>query len=134
MTDEQKSLIRYWIFGGSILLIAICTTLLDIEHQQLALVGVSALFGLVSLFQDFSYYKGYGSGRKMLGEFIESHPKLKIYLVAYSVAVLPFLIYQMQSNSNHSGLLYFLSICGLFGPVVYFSELERFKSMGNINA
>jgi hypothetical protein len=134
MTKKQKSLIRYWIIASSILLIAICTTLLDIEYQKLALVGVSALFGLVSLFQDFSYYKGYGSGRKMIGEFIESHPKLKIYLVVYSMAVLPFLIYKMQNNNNHSGLLYFLSLCGLIGPVVYISELERFKSMGNINA
>ncbi len=134
MTKEQKSLIRYWIFGGSILLIAICTTLLDVEYQQVAVICVSALFGLVSLFQDFSYYEGYGSGRKMIGEFIESHPKLKIYLVAYCVVVLPFLIYKMQNSSNYSGLLYFLSLCGLLGPIIYFSELERFKSMGDINA
>jgi hypothetical protein len=134
MTKEQTSLIRYWIFSGSILFIAICTALLDIEYQQLALVGVSALFGLVSLFQDFSYYKGYGSGRKMIGEFIELHPKLKFYLVVYSAVVLPYLIYKMQSNTNHSGLFYFLSLCGLVGPIVYISELERFKSMGNTNA
>jgi uncharacterized membrane protein len=134
MTKEQKGLIKYWIFGSSILLIAICTIFLDIEYQQFALVGVSALFGLVSLFQDFSYYKGYGRDRKMIGEFIESYPRLKFYLVVYCMVVLPYIIYTMQNNSNHSGFLYFLSFCGLIGPIVYISELERFKSMGDINA
>lgn len=134
MTRGQRNLIRYWIFGGGILFVAISTSVLNIKYQQLALVGVSILFGLVSLSQDFSYYKGYGSGKEMIGEFIESYPKLKIYLAIYSAAVVPYLIYKTQTNDDHSGLLYFISLCGLIGPIVYISELERFKSMGNENA
>lgn len=108
--------------------------LLDVEYQEVALLGVPALFGLVSLFQDFSYYSGYGGGRKRIGEFIESHPKLKVWVVGYCALVLPYMIYLMRTDEAVSGVLYFSSLLLLIGPVVYVSEVERFHSMGDKNA
>ena len=134
MTKEQRNLVLYWIFGAFILLAAICTSLLDVKYQQFSLVGVLVLFGFVSMFQDFSHYRGYGSGREMIGEFVESHPRLKIYLVIYCVAALPYLIYKIHTYVDYSGLLYFISFFGLTGPIVYISEVERFKSMGSEDA
>jgi len=134
MTKEQRRLVRYWAFGGGILTAAICTSLLDLKYQQVAQLGIAALFGLVSLFQDFSYYSGYGSARKRLGEFVESYPKLKVWLVGYSAVALPYLIYEMQTNEEIAGVLYFTSFLLLIGPIAFVSEVERFRSMGKNGA
>jgi hypothetical protein len=131
MTKEQRGLIRYWAFGGGLLTAAIGASFMDVEFQQVAQLGIAALFGLVSLFQDFSYYRGYGSATKRLGEFVESHPKLKVWLVVYSAVALPFLIYEIQTNEKVAGILYFTSFFLLVGPIAYVSELERFHSMGD---
>lgn len=104
---------------------------MDVEFQQVAQLGIAALFGLVSLFQDFSYYRGYGSASKRLGEFVESHARLKVWLVVYSAVVLPFLIFEMQTNEKVAGVLYFTSFLLLIGPIAYVSEVERFHSMGS---
>lgn len=134
MTREQRGLVRYWAFGGGILITAICTSLLDLKYQQAAQLGIAALFGLVSLFQDFSYYRGYGSPSKRLGDFVESHPRLKVWLVVYSAAALPYLIYKMQTNDEIAGALYFMSFLLLIGPIAVVSEVERFRSMDNNDA
>jgi hypothetical protein len=107
---------------------------MDVEHQQVVQLGIAALFGLVSMFQEFSYYRGYGSARMRIGEFVESHPKLKVWLVGYSAVALPYFIYEMQTNENLAGVLYFTSFLLLIGPIVYVSEVERFRSMGNNDA
>ena len=131
MTRQQKHLVQYWAFGTTIVLAAILTSFLDIEYQQAAVVVMSALFGIVSLFQDFSWYRGYGHGGKWLGQFVALHPGLRNWLVVYCAFVLPFLIYKMLTDEGVSGLLYFLSFLLLIGPVVYVSEAERFRSLGN---
>ncbi|MGW8229170.1 MAG: hypothetical protein ACWGOW_09730 [Gammaproteobacteria bacterium] len=134
MTKDQRGFVRYWAFGGGILAAAIGASFMDVEHQQAAQLGIAALFGVVSLFQDFSYYSGYGSAKKRLGEFIEFHPRLKVWLVGYSAVALPYLIYEMQTNEEVSGVLYFTSFLLLIGPIVFVSEVERFRSMGNNKA
>jgi hypothetical protein len=131
MTKRQRGLVRYWAIGGGIIAIAIGASFMNVEHEQTVSFGMAALFGVISMFQDFSYYSGYGSAKKRLGEFIESHPKLKVWLVIYSAVALPFLIYEMQINENVTGLLYLISFLLLLGPIVYVSEMERFHSMGN---
>jgi hypothetical protein len=103
MTKEQRGLVRYWAFGGGILIAAISTSFLDLKYQQAAQVGIAASFGLVSMFQDFSYYRGYGSPSKRLGDFVESHPTLKVWLVIYSAVALPYLIYKMGSSAELVG-------------------------------
>jgi hypothetical protein len=134
MTKEQRGLVRYWAFGGCILAAAIGASFMDVEHQQAAQLGIAALFGVVSLFQGFSYYSGYGIARKRLGKFVESHPKLKVWLVGYSAVALPYLIYEMQTNDEIAGVLYFTSFSLLIGPIAFVSEVERFRSMGNNGA
>ncbi|WP_031435212.1 hypothetical protein [Methylomarinum vadi] len=131
MTTGQRKLVRYWVIGGSVILAIILTSFLEIEHQQPALLGLGALFGMFSAFHDFSYYKGYGNERKRMGDFIESHPKLKLWLVVFSMAVLPYFIYKMQTDDSVSGSYYFLSFLLLIGPIVYVSERERFHSLGD---
>jgi hypothetical protein len=134
MTKEQRGLVRYWAFGGTILIAAICTSLLDLKYQQAAQVGLAALFGLISMFQDFSYYRGYGSARVRIGEFVESHPRLKVWLVGYSAVALPYLIYEMQTNEEVAGVLYATSLFLLIGPIALVSEMERFRSLGRDDA
>jgi hypothetical protein len=107
---------------------------MDMEHQQAAQQGIAALFGLVSLAQDFSYYHGYGSATKRLGDFVESRPKLKVWLVVYSAIALPYLIYKMQTNDEIAGVLYFTSFLLLIGPIAVVSEVERYRSMDNSDA
>jgi hypothetical protein len=131
MTKEQRGLVRYWAFGMVIMTAAIGSSLVDMEHLQATQLGIAALFVLVSLFQDFSYYRGYGSAAKRLGDFVESHPKLKVWLVVYSAIALPYLIYKMQTNDEIAGVLYLASFSLLIGPIALVSEVERFQSMGN---
>lgn len=102
MTKGQKQLVQYWVMGESLILAAILTASLDIEHQQFALLALSALFGIISVFQDFSYYKGYGDKGKGIRDFIESHPKLKLWLIGFCTIALPYFIYKMQANNSVS--------------------------------
>ena len=134
MTKEQRGLVRYWAFSVGVLTAALGSSLMDMEHQQAVQLGIAALFGLVSLFQDFSYYRGYGSASRRLGYFVDSHPKLKVWLVVYSAVALPFLIYEMQANENMAGVLYFISFFLLIGPIAFISEVERFRAMANNDA
>ena len=60
MSNEQRGLVRYWIFSSAIMLIGIYIVLSDIENKQIALIVLMILFSIVSLFQDFSHYTGYG--------------------------------------------------------------------------
>ena len=76
----------------------------------------------------------YGSARMRIGEFVESYPKLKVWLVGYSAVALPYLIYEMQTNEDVAGVLYFISLLLLIGPIACVSEVERFRSMGNNDA
>ena len=131
MTTGQRQLVRYWIIGGAVILAAIFTSFLEIEHQQAALLGLGALFGIFSTFHDFSYYKGYGNERERMGDFIESHPKLKLWLVGFCMVILPYFIYKMQTDDGISGAYYFLSFLLLVGPIICVSEMERFHSQGD---
>lgn len=131
MTTGQRQLVRYWAIGGAVILGAIFTSFQEIEHQQPVLLGLGALFGIFSAFHDFSYYKGYGNERKRMGDFVESHPNLKLWLVGFSMVVLPYFIYKMQTDDCVSGIYYFLSFLLLIGPIVYVSERERFYSLGD---
>lgn len=133
MTSKQRQLVQYWVIGGGIILAATLTSFLNVKYQQFAYFGLSALFGIFSLFQDFSYYKGYGSKGERIGDFIEQHPMLKLWLVGFCTVVLPYFIYKMQTDESDSGIYYVLSFLLLIGPVVYVSERERFHSLDSPN-
>jgi len=131
MSNEQRGLVRYWIFSSAIMLIGIYIVLSDIENKQIALIVLMILFSIVSLFQDFSHYTGYGDKGKRIGAFIEKYPLLKVYLVIYCATILPFMIYRIGSVGfgETSEALSVSSFFLLIGPVVVVSERERYKKL-----
>nr|CAP47458.1 putative integron gene cassette protein [uncultured bacterium] len=133
MTTEQRKLIHYWIFLGIVLTIGTLISLSDIENKQLAILLLTIPVVIVSIFQDFTYYKGYGANAERIGEFVEKHPLVKYWLVFFCLLILPFMVYAMATTDDDflQGYLYFLSFILLIGPVAVVSELERFRSMGN---
>ena len=132
MTTEQRKLIHYWIFLGIVLTIGTLMSLSDIENKQLAILILTISVVIVSIFQDFTYYRGYGAKEERIGAFIERNPIIKYWLITFCLTILPFMIYAMGTTNNDDlqGYLYFLSFFLLVGPVAVASELERFRSMG----
>ena len=133
MTHEQKRLVRYWVVAAIFLSIGTYMSLADIENAQVAILILIIVFSFISVFQDFSYYTGFGDGSERIGRFVEGHPLLKYWLVFYCVAVLPFMIYRMLTTADDStsDTLYFLALLFLLGPIFVISERERFLRMGN---
>jgi hypothetical protein len=133
MTYEQKRLVRYWVVAVIFMSIGTYMSLSDIENAQLAILILIIIFTFISVFQDFSYYTGFGDGSERIGEFVADHPYLKYWLVFFCVAVLPFILYRMLTTDNdgNSGALYFLGFFILVGPVFVISERERFLRMGS---
>ena len=133
MTHEQKRLVRYWVVAAIFLSIGTYMSLADIENAQVAILILIIVFSFISVFQDFSYYTGFGDGSERIGRFVEGHPLLKYWLVFYCVAVLPFMIYRMLTTADDStsDTLYFLGFLFLLGPIFVVSERERFLRMGN---
>jgi len=132
MTIAQKALVKYWWFLIALFLACLYIFISDIENKQVALLVVVIPFSIVSIFQDFSYYAGFGDKSKRIGAFVEKHPLLKVYLVIYCATVLPFMIYKMGSVEFGvmPDVLYFSSFFLIIGPVMIVSERERYKSLG----
>jgi formate hydrogenlyase subunit 3/multisubunit Na+/H+ antiporter MnhD subunit len=132
MTSKQRKLVSYWIFVGIVLTIGTYISLSDIENKQLAILFLAIPIFVVSLCQDFTYYKGYGRKGEKLGAFIEHHPFIKYWLIIFCLTILPFLVYKMSTTDNDKiqGYLYFFSFLLLVGPIAAVSELERFRSLG----
>lgn len=133
MTTEQRKLVHYWIFLAVVLTIGTIISLSDMQNKQLAILILTISVVIVSIFQDFRYYRGYGKKAERIGAFIERKPIIKYWVVIFCLAILPFIIYIMGTTDNEDiqGYLYFLSFILLIGPVVVVSEFERFRSMGN---
>lgn len=132
MTVEQKKLVKYWAFLAGFLIIGTYITVSDIEDKQMAILFLTIPVVIVSIFQDFSYYTGYGANKERIGEFVNKHPLVKYWLVLFCLTILPFMVYKMATTDNDAlqGYLYFLSFVLLIGPVAVVSEYERFQSMG----
>ena len=132
MNNDQKNLVKYWMYLVALLISGLYVSFSDIENKQAALLILLVPFSIVSLFQDFSYYKGYGQKGELIGSFIEKHPYLKLYLVFYCATVLPFMIYEIVTSGTDGpgDVLYFVSLFMLIGPIVVVSERERFISLG----
>ena len=133
MTYEQKSLVFYWVVAVIFLSIGAYLSLSDIDNAQVAILILIVIFGFISFFQNFSFYRGFGDGSERIGRFVEGHPFLKYWLVFFCVAVLPVVLYRMLTTDNDStsNTLYFLAFLFLLGPIFVISERERFLRMGN---
>ncbi|MGR8933335.1 MAG: hypothetical protein ACU837_02965 [Gammaproteobacteria bacterium] len=131
MSPAQRELVNYWIFMAVVIVVGTGISLSDIGQKQLAILCLTVAVVVYSLFQDFSYYTGYGIDREKLGEFVERHLILKVWLVGFCALILPFILYQMFTAEDDSllGYLYFSSFALLIGPVVVFSEIERYRSL-----
>ena len=131
MTTKQRKLVQYWLFLAVVISIGAYISLSEIEDKQMALLLLIIPVAIISIFQDFSYYTGYGEKRERMGAFIEKHPFVKYWLVLFCLTILPFMIYIMGTTDNDSiqGYLYFLSFFLLVGPVGVVSEIERFRSL-----
>jgi hypothetical protein len=132
MTGEQKELIKYWAFLTVVLILGTYVTISDLENKQMAILFLTVPVVIVSIFQDFSYYTGYGANKERIGEFVEKHPLVRYWLVFFCLTILPFMVYKMATTDNDGlqGYLYLLSFVLLIGPVAVVSEFERFQSMG----
>ena len=132
MNAQQRKLVQYWIFLAIVLAIGTYISLSGIENKQIAILILTILAVVVSMFQNFTYYSGYGVSGERIGAFIERHPIVKYWLVIFCLTILPFMVYTMATTGNDDiqGYLYFLSFILLIGPVAVVSELERFRSMG----
>ena len=132
MTIAQIELVKYWFFLIAIFLAGLYISYSDIENKQVAFLIVLIPFSIVSLFQDFSYYAGFGDKSKRIGAFVEKHPFLKLYLVIYCATVLPFMIYRIGSAGfgETSEVLNLSSFFLLIGPIMVVSERERYKRLG----
>jgi hypothetical protein len=134
MTYEQKRLVRYWVVAVIFMSIGTYMSFSDIENAQVAILILIVIFTFISVFQDFSYYTGFGDGSERIGPFVEDHPFLKYWLVFCCVAVLPFVLYRMLTTDNDSTSngLYFLGLLFLLlGPIFVISERERFLRLGS---
>jgi hypothetical protein len=130
MSQEQKKIVVYWFSLFAVCLVGAGITLVDMEYKKLALLFLLFLIACTSLIQDFSFYVQTGASRGRLGEFIESHPLLKIYLVLYCTGIMPFMVYTLGKMpfGDQKILLYFFNIIMLLGPMLLVSERERFRS------
>ena len=133
MNNKQRELVRYWVLLTIVILIGLYISFSDIENIQIALLLLTVPVAISSMFQDFSYYIGYGKEGEGIGAFIEKHQKVKYWLIFFCLAILPFIIYKMTISDSNSEqeYLYFLSFFLLIGPVTITSEIERFRSLGD---
>ena len=132
MTREQRKLVQYWWFLAVVISISLYIFLSDLEEKQMAIFLLIIPVVIVSLFQDFTYYSGYGAKGERIGTFIEKHPIVKYWLVIFCLTILPFMVYEMGTtdNDNVQGYLYFFSFFLLIAPIAMVSEIDRFRSLG----
>ena len=101
------------------------------EIPSLMEILTQIVIAIVSFFQDFTYYTGYGEKRENIGAYLEKKPIVKFWIIFFCMAILPFIIYIMgtTNNDNTQRVLYFLSFFLLVGPVFIVSEIDRYHSL-----
>jgi len=130
MSQEQKNIVVYWCSLAAACLAGAGIALVEMEYKLLAIFILVILITAVSLIQDFSFYAQSGPSRGKLGNFIEAHPLLKLYLVLYCAIIMPLMVYTLANMPfcAEKILLYFFNIIMLLGPMLMVSEQQRFRS------
>lgn len=131
MTSAQKTIIKNWIWAGFFLLVLASTLVLP-DDQRLS---AGLMSGLVLVFMllfnpEFRQWTGYGPKGLRLGEYLQEHTLLQIWMVCVCAFVLPFLIYRIYTAGGDSWGLYALCFGLLIGPVFVTSEVERYRAAG----
>ncbi|MGM0768069.1 MAG: hypothetical protein ACQEV6_08590 [Pseudomonadota bacterium] len=130
MTSAQKVIVKNWMCAGFFLLVLASTFLLPSEHRLSA--GLASGFVLVLMLAvnpDLRQWSGYGRGLR-LGEYLQQHGIMQLWVVGFCVLALPALIYQIYNSGGDAWGLYALCFALWIGPVVVTSEIERYRSAG----
>ena len=109
MTSAQKVIVKNWRWAGAFLLVLASTFLLPSEHQLSAGLASGVVLALMLLFNpDLRQWKGYGPKGLRLGQYLQEHGILQLWVVGVCLLVLPFLIYRLYSTGGDSWGLYAL--------------------------
>lgn len=131
MTSAQKVIVKNWMCAGIFSLVLASTFLLPSDHRLSA--GLASGFVLVLMLAfnpGFRQWTGYGPKGLRLGQYLQEHGILQLWVVVICVLVLPILVYKIYSSGGDAWGLYALSFALLIGPVVVTSEIERYRSAG----
>lgn len=131
MTSAQKVIVRNWMCAGFFLL-ALAPTFLVPEGHRLS-AGLANSFVLVLILAvnpDLRQWKGYGPRGLRLGEYLQEHGIMQLWVIGFCVLALPALIYQVYNSGGDAWGLYVLCFVLLIGPVIVTSEIERYRSAG----
>lgn len=131
MTSAQKVIVKNWKCAGIFLLVLASTFLLPSDHRLSA--GLASGFVLVLMLAfnpEFRKWKGYGPRGLRLGQYLQEHGILQLWVVGSCLLVLPVLIYRIYSSGGDAWGLYALCFFLLIGPVVVTSEIERYRAAG----
>ena len=131
MTSAQKIIIKNWICAGIFLAVLASTLLLPADQRLSAglFSGVVLVFMLL-LNPDLRRWTGYGPKGLRLGEYLQEHTLLQIWMVCICAFVLPFLIYRIYTSGGDSWGVYGACFGLLIGPVFVASEIERYRAAG----
>ncbi|MEX2475680.1 hypothetical protein [Marinobacter sp.] len=131
MTPTQKIILKNWIYTGIFLLVATSTFLLPQEHRLSAGIATGVLLALMPILNPgLRNWKGYGPRGVRLGEYLQAHGLLQLWLVIVCTFVLPVLIYQIYSSGGDAWGLYALCFALLICPPIITSEVERYRHAG----
>jgi hypothetical protein len=131
MNSDQKVIIKNWICAGIFLVVLASTLLLPADQRLSAGLFSGVVLIVMLLFNpDFRRWTGYGPKGVRLGEYLQEHTLLQIWMVFVCAFVLPFLIYRIYTSGGDGWGLYGVCFGLLIGPVFVTSEIERYRAAG----
>lgn len=131
MTSAQKVIVKNWVCAGLFLVVLASTFVLPSDLRLPAGLGSGFVLVLIlALNPELRRWKGYGPRGLRLGEYLQEHGIMQLWMVGFCVLVLPILIYRIYRSGGDAGGLYALCFTLLIGPVVVTSEIERYRSAG----
>ncbi|ERS81951.1 hypothetical protein Q672_20335 [Marinobacter sp. EVN1] len=132
MTSAQKVIVKNWKCTGVFLLAMASTFILASEHRLSAGLACGFVLVLMPIFNpELRQWKGYGAKGLRLGQYLQEHGILQLWVVGFCLLALPVLIYRIYSSGGDAWGLYALSFGLLIGPIVTASEIERYRAAGS---
>ena len=131
MNKAQNKIVRDWYYLIIFVCILIGIELSSSDNKQMlhVFIGVPA-FILLMYFTDIDSHRGWGINKESMGDFINQHIYLKLWLVFYCLCNLPFIIFNIYTRDEFTGWLYFIAFLLIIGPLFIFSERQRYIQAG----
>lgn len=124
-------IVKNWKWAGIFLLALASTFLLPSEHRLSAGLASGFVLALMPICNpELRQWKGYGPKGLRLGQYLQEHGILQLWVVGFCLLVLPVLLYRIYSSGGDAWGLYALCFGLLIGPVVVTSEIERYRAAG----